>query len=79
MVDYFVRAFSIAGIAMPSFWLGILMILGLLIGTQEFMGRPWMPPISFKSIWDDPAHNISQLIWLKHWRRDTAILLSQRA
>ncbi|WP_193172925.1 ABC transporter permease [Nisaea nitritireducens] len=63
MVDYVVRGFSIAGIAMPSFWLGILMILGLLIGTQEFMGRPWMPPISFKSIFDDPAHNISQLIW----------------
>src|SRR5262249_54357841 len=30
-VDYAVRVFSIAGLAMPSFWLGILVILGLLI------------------------------------------------
>ena len=30
-VDYVVRSFSIAGIAMPSFWLGILIILLLLI------------------------------------------------
>ena len=33
-IDYVVRGFSIAGIAMPSFWLGILIILGLLITTQ---------------------------------------------
>ena len=30
-IDYSVRTFSIAGIAMPSFWLGIIIILGLLI------------------------------------------------
>jgi peptide/nickel transport system permease protein len=29
-VDYAVRVFSIAGLATPSFWLGILLILGLL-------------------------------------------------
>lgn len=62
-IDYVVRGFSIAGIAMPSFWLGILIILGLLIGTQELLGEPWMPPIEFKPIWEDPFHNISQLIW----------------
>ena len=33
-IDYVVRTFSIAGIAMPSFWLGIMIILGLLITTQ---------------------------------------------
>ncbi len=62
-VDYVVRAFSIAGIAMPSFWLGILIILGLLIFTQKFMGTPWMPPIDYVPIWEDPARNLSQLIW----------------
>jgi peptide/nickel transport system permease protein len=62
-IDYLVRAFSIAGIAMPSFWLGILIILGLLIGTQAYSGIPWMPPIQFVPIWEDPVHNISQLIW----------------
>ena len=63
ITDYLVRAFSIAGIALPSFWLGIMIILGLLIFTQAWNGVPWMPPIYYKSIFDDPAHNLSQLIW----------------
>ena len=62
-IDYFVRAFSIAGIAIPSFWLGIIIILGLLTTTQYFSGTPWMPPIQFKPIWEDPMHNLSQLLW----------------
>lgn len=62
-IDYSVRIFSIAGIAIPSFWLGIMIILGLLIVTQEISGVPWMPPIEFKPIWEDPVHNLSQLIW----------------
>ena len=63
LIDYFVRAISIAGIAMPSFWLGIVIILGLLIATQAWTGVPWMPPIFYKPIWVDPVHNLSQLIW----------------
>ena len=62
-IDYVVRTVSIAGIAMPSFWLGIIIILGLLIGTQAWSGVPWMPPIFYKPLWVDPAHNLSQLIW----------------
>ena len=48
LIDYFVRAISIAGIAMPSFWLGIVIILGLLIATQAWTGVPWMPPLFYK-------------------------------
>jgi peptide/nickel transport system permease protein len=62
-IDYCVRTFSIAGIAMPSFWLGILIILGLLISTQAWSGVPWMPPIQYKPIWEDPIHNLSMLVW----------------
>jgi peptide/nickel transport system permease protein len=62
-IDYFVRAFSIAGIAIPSFWLGIMIILGLLISTQAWFGEPWMPPIEYTPIWVDPVANLSQLIW----------------
>jgi peptide/nickel transport system permease protein len=62
-IDYVVRSFSIAGIAMPSFWLGILIILGLLITTQSLFGEPWMPPIEYTPIWKDPGANLSQLIW----------------
>jgi len=62
-IDYVVRTFSIAGIAMPSFWLGILIILGMLIITQAMWGEPWMPPIDYVPIWEDPIRNLSQLIW----------------
>ena len=62
-LDYAVRTFSIAGIAIPSFWLGIMIILGLLIFTNWVTGVPWMPPIEYRPIWEDPMHNISQLIW----------------
>jgi peptide/nickel transport system permease protein len=56
-IDYIVRGFSIAGIAMPSFWLGIL------ITSKAWFGAPWMPPIKYVPIWEDPLHNLSMLIW----------------
>ena len=56
-VDYVVRIFSIAGLAMPSFWLGIVMILGLLILFK------WIPPLTFTSFRTDPRANLTQLIW----------------
>ena len=62
-VDYVVRAVSIAGIAMPSFWLGILIILGLLNFTDWMWGTRWVPPLDYKPLWQDPYHNLSQLIW----------------
>jgi peptide/nickel transport system permease protein len=62
-IDYGVRAFSIAGIAMPSFWLGILIILGLLITTKSLFGSPWMPPIKYVPLWVDPAYNLSMTIF----------------
>ena len=63
ITDYVVRGFAIAGIAVPSFWLGLMIILGLLILTQKWFGEPWMPPITFVSIWEDPVQNMVQLIW----------------
>ena len=62
-IDYVVRTFAIAGIAIPSFWLGIMIILGMLILTQIWFGMPWMFPIEYRPIWVDPVHNISQTIW----------------
>ena len=65
-IDYLVRGFSIAGIAMPSFWLGILIILGLLVTTQWWTGVPWMPPIEYRSNWSswtNISNNLSLLIW----------------
>ena len=65
-IDYTVRAFTIAGIAMPSFWLGILIILGILFTTQWWTGIPWMPPIEYRSdwsSWDNISNNLALLIW----------------
>jgi peptide/nickel transport system permease protein len=56
-IDYAVRIFSIAGLATPSFWLGIMIILAFLIVFQ------WTPPMVYTPIWEDPWQNLSQLIW----------------
>jgi peptide/nickel transport system permease protein len=56
-VDYTVRIFSIAGLATPSFWLGIVIILGLLIIFK------WLPPMVYTPFWVDPWENLAQLIW----------------
>jgi peptide/nickel transport system permease protein len=56
-IDYAVRVFSIAGLAVPSFWLGIVIILTFVIYFQ------WLPPLTFTSVWVDPLANITQLIW----------------
>jgi peptide/nickel transport system permease protein len=56
-VDYAVRVFSISGLAMPSFWLGILMILSMLIFFH------WLPPMVFTPLWVDPWENLAKLIW----------------
>jgi peptide/nickel transport system permease protein len=55
-IDYAIRVFSIGGLAMPSFWLGILSILVLVVLFQ------WAPPLIFVPLWEDPVENLSQLI-----------------
>lgn len=56
-IDQSIRMFSIAGLAVPSFWLGMIIILLLLTYFQ------WIPPLTFTSIWENPWENISQLFW----------------
>lgn len=56
-IDYCVRVFSIAGLSIPSFWLGIVIILAFVIYFQ------WLPPLTFTSFWVDPRTNLAQLIW----------------
>jgi peptide/nickel transport system permease protein len=58
-IDLVVRTFSIAGIATPAFWLGIVSILVVLDVTQAITGRPWMPPIDYVPLWKDPLRNLS--------------------
>ncbi|MDX2104470.1 MAG: ABC transporter permease [Alphaproteobacteria bacterium] len=56
-IDYVVRIFTIAGLAVPSFWLGMLVILALLALFN------WLPPITYTPLYVDPIANLSQLIW----------------
>jgi len=56
-IDYTVRIFSIAGLATPSFWLGIVFILTLLIVFR------WLPPMVYTPFWVNPWQNFLQLIW----------------
>jgi peptide/nickel transport system permease protein len=56
-IDHAIRVFSIAGLAVPSFWLGMIIILVLLSYFH------WHPPLTFTPFLEDPMTNLSQLIW----------------
>jgi len=56
-IDHLIRVFAIAGLAVPSFWLGMIIILALLLTFN------WIPPLTYLPIYEDPWHNLSQLIW----------------
>ena len=56
-IDQSIRVFSIAGLAVPSFWLGMIIILLLLTVFN------WIPPLTFTPFFKDPWANLSQLIW----------------
>jgi peptide/nickel transport system permease protein len=56
-IDQSIRLFSIAGLAVPSFWLGMIIILLLLTWFS------WIPPLTFTPFLQDPWANLAQLIW----------------
>ncbi|MBS0550813.1 MAG: ABC transporter permease [Proteobacteria bacterium] len=61
-LDHVVRTVAIAGIATPSFWLGIMSILLVLEVSHLTAGAPWMPPIDYVPLWSDPIHNLSMVV-----------------
>lgn len=56
-LDQFIRLFTVAGLSVPPFWLGMLVLLMLLL----LFG--WMPPVESIPLTEDPAGNLSQLVW----------------
>ena len=56
-IDHVIRVFAIAGLAVPSFWLGMVIILVLLLNFN------WIPPLTYTPIYEDPWKNLAQLIW----------------
>ena len=56
-IDYVLRFVSMIFESMPSFWLGLLLIVGLLTIFD------WIPPISYATLWEDPWDNLMILIF----------------
>ncbi|MBI2909054.1 MAG: ABC transporter permease [Chloroflexi bacterium] len=56
-VDYVFRVVSIGGLAMPTFWTGIILVLVLLIFFR------WQPPLGYANLLDNPARNLQQVVW----------------
>ena len=56
-VDQVMRALSILGLAAPSFWVGLLIILALVWAFQ------WSAPLIWEPFWVSPWQSIVQLIW----------------
>jgi peptide/nickel transport system permease protein len=56
-IDHFTRIFGSLGIAVPDFFIGTIVII--------CMGKylHYLPPLGFKTIWQDPLTNISQ-VWI---------------
>ena len=54
--DYFARSFSILMLAVPSFWLGTM----VMVFPSIWWG--WSPPIQFVPFTKDPMANLSQMI-----------------
>ena len=55
-IDYVVRILAVSGLAIPSFWLGMLMIMALLAW------KDWLPPIGYVSLLQDPIANLQATI-----------------
>ena len=56
LVDYVARIFSVLFIAIPGFWLGILIVTFLVL---TFL---WRPPITSADLWDDPWTNLQMVV-----------------
>ena len=61
-LDHFVRVMAIAGIATPSFWLGIMSLVLVLDITYFTTGKAWLPPITYVSFWKDPLANLAMVL-----------------
>ena len=53
--DYIGRIITIGGIAVPNFWIGILLVFAL----ANVFG--WLPPLGYEDLWNSPLENLQQL------------------
>jgi peptide/nickel transport system permease protein len=57
IIDYVCRVFALVGVAMPTFWIAILVVYGLVYFTG------WLPPLGYASLWGDPLTNLQQMVF----------------
>jgi peptide/nickel transport system permease protein len=57
LIDYISRIITISGVALPNFWVGIMIIFFLVLLFD------WIPPIGYVNLWEDPWTNLKQLIF----------------
>ena len=55
--DYAARIITIAGIALPNFWVAIMLIFLLVMWFN------WLPPLGYADLWERPLTNLQQLIF----------------
>jgi peptide/nickel transport system permease protein len=55
-LDYVLRVFSLAGLSMPAFWLGMVIILTLV----NWLG--WIPPLTYVPFTEDPRTHLVQFL-----------------
>ena len=55
--DHLGKAFTISGVALPTFWVAILVVFVL----ARFFN--WLPPLNYSNLWEDPVSNLQQLIF----------------
>ena len=55
--DYVTRVITIAGIALPNFWVAVMTIFFLVLIFN------WAPPLAYVPPWEDPWVNFQQLIF----------------
>ncbi len=57
IADYASRIIAIAGVAMPTFWIGILVVYFLVTWFD------WLPPLGYANLWQDPWTNVQQMFF----------------
>ena len=55
--DYVSKAVTISGVAMPTFWVGILIVF---FSARFF---DYLPPLRYADLWENPWNNLQQMIF----------------
>lgn len=55
--DRLATLFTVSGVALPTFWVGVLTVYALSRWAN------WLPPLGYATPWEDPLTNVQQLIF----------------